>query len=80
MKDIATIATLVLAFATWVTVHVAISARLLLRAEPRWRGVAALFMPPLAPLWAIRQGWRRPAGVWLGSLSLYVAARIVAIW
>jgi hypothetical protein len=80
VKDIATLATLVLAFATWVTVHVAIAARLLLRTTPRWRGFVALLMPPLAPVWAMRQGWRRPAVVWLASLALYVLARIAAIW
>ena len=48
MKDIAATATLVLAFATWVTVHVALSARLMLRSQPRWRGLLALVVPPLA--------------------------------
>jgi hypothetical protein len=79
VKDVAILATLVLAFATWVTVHVAISGRLLLRTRPRWRGIAALLMPPLAPLWAVRQGWRRPAGLWIGALVLYVLALLAAI-
>jgi hypothetical protein len=79
VKDVAILATLVLAFATWVTVHLAISGRLFLRTRPRWRGIAALLMPPLAPLWAVSQGWRWPAGLWIGALVLYVLALLAAI-
>ncbi|AUX47392.1 hypothetical protein SOCE26_089120 [Sorangium cellulosum] len=78
MKDIAATATLVLAFATWVTVHVALAARLILRSGPRWRGVVALVVPPLAPIYGFRQGWRRLSTLWIVCLILYVLALLVA--
>lgn len=78
MKDIAATATLVLAFATWVTVHVALAARLVLRSQPRWRGLLALVVPPLAPMYGFRQGWRRMSTLWLVFLIVYVLAHLVA--
>jgi hypothetical protein len=81
VKDVvalATYATLVLAFATLVTVHVALASRLVLRARPRWQGLAALVVPPLAPIYGFRQGWRRTSTLWLVSLIAYVVALLVA--
>ncbi|WP_438016117.1 hypothetical protein WMF18_35525 [Sorangium sp. So ce315] len=78
MKDIAATATLILAFATWVTVHVALAARLVLRSRPRWRGLLALVVPPLAPMYGFRQGWRRMSTLWLVFLIVYVLAHLVA--
>jgi hypothetical protein len=40
-------------FACWATVHLVIAAKLL-SAPPRWRGLMALIVPPLAPYWAAR--------------------------
>ena len=51
LKDVVVVALFVLAFATWVTVHVALCWRLAVRARPRWRAVAALGLPPLAPIY-----------------------------
>ena len=51
MKDAMLAGGLVLAFATLVTVHVAIVLGLAWR-YPRWRALAALVVPPLAPYWA----------------------------
>ncbi len=78
MKDIAAIATLVLAFAAWVTVHVALAVRLMLRSEPRWRGLVALVVPPLAPMYGFRQGWRKLSTLWLVWMIVYVLALLVA--
>lgn len=69
---------LVLAFAVLVTAHVALSIRLVLKARPRWRGVAAFFLPPLVPIWALREGWYRSGGIWLAAFVLYVITRIAA--
>lgn len=70
---------LLLAFATFVTTHVAIAVRLLLRKEDRWRGALAWIALPMAPLWAFRRGWRRSAGIWVGSVAAYVVALIIAL-
>jgi hypothetical protein len=78
VKDIATLTTLVLAFATWVTVHIALAARLMLRSRPRRRGVLALLVPPLAPIYGFRQGFRRSSALWLVALIAYVIAFLVA--
>ncbi|CAN97750.1 hypothetical protein WME95_41390 [Sorangium sp. So ce327] len=78
MKDIAATATLVLSFAAWVTTHVALAARLALRSQPRWRGLVALVVPPLAPMYGFRLGWRRTSTLWLVWLIVYVLALLVA--
>ena len=78
MKDIIVLATLVVAFAAFVTVHVALASRLVLSARPRWRGIVALVVPPLAPIWAFREGWRRSGFAWIASVLVYAIGRIVA--
>jgi len=70
-------AALVVAFALLVTLHVALAARLAMR-EPRWRGLVALFVPPLAPYWGMEAGMKRMATLWIVALSIYVVARIGA--
>ena len=77
VRDVLVIAFLVVGFATFVTAHVALAFRLTVRARPRWRGPLALFLPPLAPLWGFREGFRRNASIWLGSLLVYVVALLV---
>jgi hypothetical protein len=78
VTDAAVLIVLLLAFATFVTTHVSIAVRLLLRKEDRWRGALAWIALPLAPLWAYRRGWRGSAGLWLGSVVVYAIALIVA--
>ncbi len=68
---------LVVAFATLVTVHVALAVGLTL-IEPRWRGPVAFFVPPLAPYWGMEAGMKRRAAIWVAALSVYALARIVA--
>ena len=77
MRDAILVALLVFGFASVVTVHAAIVVGLTFRA-PRWRAVAALVVPPLAPYWAIREHMFVRAGLWSGSVATYVVARIVA--
>jgi hypothetical protein len=59
-----------LAFATLITVHVAIVFGLAQR-HPRWRAAVAFFVPPLAPYWALRGGMVVLGGIWIGSVILY---------
>jgi hypothetical protein len=77
VRDIVVILLLVVGFATFVTAHVALAFRLVRRVRPRWRGFAAFFVPPLAPLWGFREGLRRNASIWLLSLAVYVVALLV---
>ena len=78
VHDIVVTSALVLGFATLVTAHVALVARLVLRERPRWRGLVALVVPPLAVLWGFRAGWRRTATVWLVAVVVWVVALIAA--
>ena len=77
MKDSLVLAALVVGFATLVTLHVTLAVRLLLQ-HPRWRGLVALFVPPLGLFWAFRAGWYRIATLWLVAVLLYVIALIIA--
>lgn len=78
MRDKLVVAALVLAFATLVTVHVSLAARLVLRTHPRWRGLVALLVPPFAPLWGWRAGLRASSALWMGALLVYVVALLIA--
>jgi hypothetical protein len=78
VKDTIVLVVLLIAFAALITVHVALAGRLVLRARPRWRGVLALIVPPLAPIWAFREGWRRSGIAWIAAVVVYVAARMAA--
>lgn len=75
--DTVVLAALILAFAVWVTVHVALAIGLV-RRSPRWRGPLALVCPPLAPYWGMETGMKRRSGVWLLALCVYIVARIAA--
>ncbi len=69
---------LILAFATLVTVHLALAGRLALRTHPRWRGLLALVVPPLAPIYGFREGWRRTSALWLAAVVTYTVALLFA--
>ena len=58
-KDLVITVLLIFGFAAFVTAHVWLAARLIINAKPRFRGVIALFVPPLAPIWAYREGFRK---------------------
>jgi hypothetical protein len=70
MRDAVVLSGVLLAFATLVTVHLAIVLGLVSR-EPRWRAIVAFFVPPLAPYWAFRGGMVVRACIWIGSVALY---------
>jgi hypothetical protein len=79
VADYLVLALLVVSFATLVTVHVFIAARLVLKQKPRWRGLLALIVPPLAPIWAYRTGWRRSSTLWVAAVLAYLVGRIAAL-
>jgi len=72
MRDGILVGGLVSAFATLVTVHIAIVLGLAWR-DPRWRALAAFFVPPLAPYWALRSGMILRGAIWIGSVVLYTS-------
>jgi hypothetical protein len=77
VKDILLVGGLVLAFALLVTVHVTIAFGLL-RRRPRWHGLVAFVVAPLAPYFAWRERMRVRATIWAVALIAYAATRIVA--
>jgi hypothetical protein len=70
MKDAVLVGVLNLAFATLVTVHVAIAFGLA-RQSPRWRALLALIVPPLAPYWALRLGMVTRGIIWVAAVVVY---------
>lgn len=79
IKDSIVVGLFVLSFAALVTLHVAICARLILRAPPRWRGLVALALPPFGLVYAIKEGWRGYAVSWAVALVVCVVARLIAL-
>lgn len=57
-------------FGLLVTAHVALVVGLSLR-SPRWRGLLALVVPPLAPYWGWEERMRVRAALWAFGLALY---------
>jgi hypothetical protein len=79
VKNAILMAALVLGFATLVTTHVYLAGRILLRQRPRWRGLVAFVVPPLALIWALRAGWKAAAAVWVGAIAIYLMALVAAL-
>jgi len=75
--DAVVVALVVLGFATLVTAHLAIVVGLVGR-HPRWRALAALVVPPLAPYWGARNHMIVRAAAWIGGACLYLFARVLA--
>jgi hypothetical protein len=71
--DAVVFVSIVLSFATLVTVHVALAAALV-RRRPWWHGLLALVVPPLAPLFAYEEKLRKGALLWVVALFVYAAA------
>lgn len=77
MKDIIVVACVVIAFAAFVTAHVAIVAGLAAR-RPRWRALVGFVVPPLALFWAYRERMRVRAIAATAAVVVYAIARVVA--
>ena len=73
------LAGLVLGFATLVTVHLALAIRLMRHERPRWRGLVALVVPPLAVIWGFRAGFRINSVLWLVAVVVYLIALILSL-
>jgi hypothetical protein len=63
-------------FATWGTLHVLTAVKLFQR-RPRWHGLVALVVLPLAPYWAAKASLRVRAIAWVSTLVLWAAARLL---
>lgn len=75
MLDVLLLGGLLVGFALLVTAHLALAAKLAMRA-PRWQGPVALVVPPLAPLWGFRAGFSRWSWVWIAAVVIYATARV----
>jgi hypothetical protein len=78
VRETVALVILLLAFATWFTVHVAIAVRLVAAGSPRYRGLVAFLLPPLAPWWAWERNWRASTSVWILAVVVYAIVRAVA--
>jgi hypothetical protein len=78
MSDVVAFSIVVIAFAVAATAHVAIALGLS-RRRPRWHGVVALFVVPLAPYWAFRESMRIRAAVWIVGVVGYAIARAMSV-
>ncbi|NUP09851.1 MAG: hypothetical protein HOW73_27710 [Polyangiaceae bacterium] len=78
MADAVLFALMVLTFAAFVTVHLVLVAALTFAHRPRWRGVAALVLPPLAAIWGWRAGRKRSVVLWGSAIVLYALVRLIA--
>ena len=76
--DMVVVAGLALSFATLVTTHLAIGIRMIVKVRPRYRGVIAIFVPPLAPVWAYGEKWRRSCWLWVCSVAIYALFLLLA--
>jgi len=70
-------ASLVLAFGSFWTVHVALAFGLG-RLGPWWRGPLAFVVLPLAPYWGLQAGLRLRPVLWALSLACYAVSLAVA--
>jgi hypothetical protein len=75
--DVFIMVSIVVSFAALVAAHVALSAGLAAR-DPWWRGAVAFLVPPLAPLWGLREKMRGRTIAWVAAGAAYVAARVAA--
>lgn len=62
------------ALAAWVTDHVALSVGLM-RRHPRWRGLVALLVAPLAPVFGFGAQLHVRSVLWIVFAVAYVALR-----
>jgi hypothetical protein len=77
-RDVVVVALVLVAFAALVTAHVSIAVGLATR-PPRWRALVAFVVAPLAPYYGFRARMPIRSAAWIGTLLVYVVARIVAL-
>ena len=63
-----------LAFGLLITAHVVLAASLAIERRPRWRGLVALLVPPLAPYWGMEERMRLRSALWPAAAAAYVVA------
>jgi hypothetical protein len=78
VRDAVLLGALLISFATLITAHVAIAVRLALHARPRYRGIVAFVVPPLAPYWAHAHGFRKTCWLWVSAVTCYALAVVLA--
>jgi hypothetical protein len=76
-RDDLVAASLVLSFASLVTVHVTLVASIATH-RPRWRALVAFVIVPLTPYWGARHGRWLQVTLWLASAAAYLALRRLA--
>lgn len=50
----------------------------LLRRQPRWHGIVALVVPPLAPYWGYEAKLRRRVTLWVVTVAFYLLCLALA--
>jgi hypothetical protein len=78
IRDATVLAVLLVAFAALVTAHLALVFGLSRRA-PRWRGVVALVVAPLAPWWGWHERMRARGVAWAVAATVYLIALSLAL-
>jgi hypothetical protein len=78
MRDVLVLLLMVLGLGVLITAQVRLVFVLVFFEKPRWRGLLALLLPPLAPWLGWRAGRRWNAGVWLVAALIYVVGRGVS--
>jgi hypothetical protein len=78
MRDVIVLLLMVLGLGILFTAQVRLVFVLVFFEKPRWRGLLALLLPPLAPWFGWRAGRRWNAGVWLFAALLYAVGRGVS--
>ncbi len=77
-RDGVVMVVLIVAFAALVTVHVALALGLA-RRPPRWRGLVAFLVAPLAPFWGWRAKMHVRGALWIVAAGVYLVALRLAM-
>ncbi len=78
MLDALVLGLMVFGFGLFVTAQVRLVLVLTFTDRPRWRGLAAFLVPPLAPFYGWKAGRKINAVAWVLALALYVTGVIAA--
>lgn len=78
MLDAVVLGLMVFGFGLFVTAQVRLVIVLLFAGKPRWHGLAAFLVPPLAPFYGWKAGRKINAAAWVFALVLYGVGRLIA--